>query len=568
MTTRTRESGPPGKEKRGTSPSHLPNTTQTKRSPNPSKNNSPAKSHESTTSEKPIPNYLKPTLSSGNDFVSKQQGKKPFLSATSDSANKASLTRRRSFDKPPSSSSQTQKSRVSPSPALRSSSFSAKSTTASSQRGVLDKNSKQHGLYARPVNTTSKKVGGVVVKKQEAAAKEQVVTSPTDKVDNLDLPNVPEPETLSKDQESGTDEAEEEKSVKIGSVDQKGSDDLVMEEDLEPVSIEQSEGESEKDDKDAAIVTANSPTDIKYEDSSKIVAVSSPTDTKHEESKIVTVESPTDQKHEDSKIKTVDSPTDIEHVESPTVLENQDVSPGVKTDDPEIESQTVEISSKQEEVKEHSVDESNNINSTDESVAGNPNEETEEKKKQEEEGAKAEASRIEFHESKQTEVQEEAVVQENAKEAEAHESKQTEVEEEEAVVQEKPKEAEATEFETKQAEVEEEAVVQEKLKEAEASEVETKQAEVEEAVVQEKPKEAEASEVETKQAEVQEVVVQEKLKAAENQGPKVQVMAHGKKECGVSNDHIEETASRLREQRKNRVKALAGAFESVMQETK
>ncbi|EYU22069.1 hypothetical protein MIMGU_mgv1a003756mg [Erythranthe guttata] len=566
MTSRTRESGPPGKEKRGTSPSYLPNTTQTKRSPNPSKNNSPAKTHDSTTSEKPVPNYLKPTLSSGNDFVSKQQGKKPFLSATSDSTNKASLTRRRSFDKPPSSSSQTQKSRVSPSPTLRSSSFSAKSTTASSQRGVLEKNSKQHGLYARPVNTTSKK-GGVIVKKQEAAAKEQVVTSPTDKVDNLDLLNVPEPETLSKDQESGTDEAEDEKSVKIGSVDQKGSNNLVMEEDLEPVSIEQSEGESEKDDKDAVIVTANSPTDIKYEDSSKIVA----------ESKIVTVESPTDQKHEDSKITTVDSPTDIEHVESPTVLENQDVSPGVKTDDPEIESQTEEISSKQEEVKEHSVDESNNINSTDESVAGNPNEETEEKKKQQEEEAKAvalnekeaEASRIESHESKQTEVQEEAVVQENVKEAESHESKQTEVEEE-AVVQEKPKEAEDTEFETKQAEVEEEAVVQEKVKEAEASEVETKQAEVEEAVVQEKPKEAEASEVETKQAEVQEVVVQEKLKAVENQGPKVQVMAHGKKECGVSNDHIEETASRLREQRKNRVKALAGAFESVisLQETK
>ncbi|GER39770.1 calmodulin-binding family protein [Striga asiatica] len=44
------------------------------------------------------------------------------------------------------------------------------------------------------------------------------------------------------------------------------------------------------------------------------------------------------------------------------------------------------------------------------------------------------------------------------------------------------------------------------------------------------------------------------------EAPKVQ----GKKEITVSNDVIEETASKLREQRKNKVKALAGAFETVI----
>ncbi|CAN4105252.1 unnamed protein product [Withania somnifera] len=41
-------------------------------------------------------------------------------------------------------------------------------------------------------------------------------------------------------------------------------------------------------------------------------------------------------------------------------------------------------------------------------------------------------------------------------------------------------------------------------------------------------------------------------------------VVQGKKESMVSNDVIEETASKPREQRKNRVKALAGAFETVI----
>ncbi|PIN05029.1 hypothetical protein CDL12_22431 [Handroanthus impetiginosus] len=68
---------------------------------------------------------------------------------------------------------------------------------------------------------------------------------------------------------------------------------------------------------------------------------------------------------------------------------------------------------------------------------------------------------------------------------------------------------------------------------------------------------------ESKEPELREVV-EEKKKEAENVPPR------GKKESTVSNDVIEETASKLREQRKNKVRALAGAFETVisLQETK
>ena len=43
-----------------------------------------------------------------------------------------------------------------------------------------------------------------------------------------------------------------------------------------------------------------------------------------------------------------------------------------------------------------------------------------------------------------------------------------------------------------------------------------------------------------------------------------EVVMHGKKETATYNDVIEETVSKLREQRKNRVLALAGAFETVI----
>ncbi|XP_073131925.1 uncharacterized protein [Henckelia pumila] len=56
----------------------------------------------------------------------------------------------------------------------------------------------------------------------------------------------------------------------------------------------------------------------------------------------------------------------------------------------------------------------------------------------------------------------------------------------------------------------------------------------------------------------------EKRETANHVAAKTQVVAKAKKESVVSNDVIEETASKLREQRKNKVKALAGAFETVI----
>ncbi|KAE9609186.1 hypothetical protein Lal_00020098 [Lupinus albus] len=56
---------------------------------------------------------------------------------------------------------------------------------------------------------------------------------------------------------------------------------------------------------------------------------------------------------------------------------------------------------------------------------------------------------------------------------------------------------------------------------------------------------------------------EEEVNAEESTESKQQ-MQHGKKEAQVSNDVIEETASKLLEARKNKVRALAGAFQTVI----
>ncbi|CAI9783595.1 unnamed protein product [Fraxinus pennsylvanica] len=58
-------------------------------------------------------------------------------------------------------------------------------------------------------------------------------------------------------------------------------------------------------------------------------------------------------------------------------------------------------------------------------------------------------------------------------------------------------------------------------------------------------------------------VAKEVKQEAENAAPEQQ-STQGKKNSAVSNDVIEETASKLREQRRNKVRALAGAFETVI----
>ncbi|XP_015162055.1 dentin sialophosphoprotein-like [Solanum tuberosum] len=162
MATRGKDTAPPGKEKRGVSPSHpIPHHL---RSPNSSTTNSPVRKRaDSTTSNKNVPNYLKPTMSSSGD---------------SNIHNKPTLTRRRSFDKPPLATLQktaNPKERI-----LRSSSsFSGKSSTSQkppsdrlsrASHMSKDATSKQRGTstYATPGTIKKSTTTGIISKKQEA----------------------------------------------------------------------------------------------------------------------------------------------------------------------------------------------------------------------------------------------------------------------------------------------------------------------------------------------------------------------------------------------------------------
>lgn len=152
-TSRTKNSAM-GKEKRGTSPS-LNSQTSSQRSS--------SRQGRSDNKEKPIPNYLKPTISS------RPESQKLLKKNSAD--DKEKLLRRRSFDKPPSSSPRAHRGLTSPgqrdrstgtsSPApvvprerkliVRSSSFSGKSVV-SSPKPVGNKDSKTpKGMKSQPV---------------------------------------------------------------------------------------------------------------------------------------------------------------------------------------------------------------------------------------------------------------------------------------------------------------------------------------------------------------------------------------------------------------------------------
>ncbi|CAN4095600.1 unnamed protein product [Withania somnifera] len=170
MATRAKDIAPPVKEKRGVSPSHpIPHHL---RSPNSSTTNSPVRKRaDSTTPNKNVPNYLKPTVSSSGD---------------SNIHNNHTLNRRRSFDKPPIATSPNganPKERI-----LRSSSSFSGKSSSTSQKPLSDRlsrishmtkdvTSKQGstGTYARPGTIKKTTTTGTVSKKQEASN-----TSPND----------------------------------------------------------------------------------------------------------------------------------------------------------------------------------------------------------------------------------------------------------------------------------------------------------------------------------------------------------------------------------------------------
>lgn len=150
MATSLRGNAGSGKEKRGTSPS----SSIMKRSPKPSTSSpSDEQSNPPAESNKPVPNYLKPTISSSHDHS--RVPRKPIT----DTSSKPTLNRRRSFERPPPSSQVQRAVRGLPSGTrdvkpLRSTSFSNKSTasSASSSRPTSEK------LFAR---TSSLKDGKV-----------------------------------------------------------------------------------------------------------------------------------------------------------------------------------------------------------------------------------------------------------------------------------------------------------------------------------------------------------------------------------------------------------------------
>lgn len=184
MATQTKDQHGLGKEKRGTSPSYprqTDTTTTSRRSPSaPSPTRPPDKKHSpiTTTSEKRIPNYLKPTVSSAPKTHT----------SSSHTAQKPSLNRRRSFDKPPSPDSRLQKShtvvipkdktvvRSSSNIVPKASSFVSKPHQDRFLKAHRDAG-KSHSLSSHAVSSVHKKTTSV--KKQNADATTSAATVPT-----------------------------------------------------------------------------------------------------------------------------------------------------------------------------------------------------------------------------------------------------------------------------------------------------------------------------------------------------------------------------------------------------
>ncbi|KAK2969491.1 hypothetical protein RJ640_003510 [Escallonia rubra] len=216
------------KEKRGLSPNP---TTQRRTILNSA---SPDKKPEASTPEKHIPNYLKPTISSSFD-PSKHYVKKQ---SSSNTTHKPTLTRRRSFDKPPSPS-QLEKTLTSPNCSertLRSSSFSAKTTT-------LPKAPRNVKKSVTPLKKQNN-AGNGLTKKAPTSRTSHTANNTSNKADDA-----PKLETSQEDQESSVTEAEEEMS-NIGSNSDLPAEILILEDkehmDVLCVELENANGEELK----------------------------------------------------------------------------------------------------------------------------------------------------------------------------------------------------------------------------------------------------------------------------------------------------------------------------------
>ncbi|KAM3397550.1 suppressor protein SRP40 [Capsicum galapagoense] len=205
MATRSRDTAPTGKEKRGTSPIHHQRTTT-----NTSKTTSPVRKQTDPTLtrsclNKNVPSYLKPTIAQAQKSAPSSDLHNIHSTKTSN------LARRRSFDNKPPLPSSSPKTRISPSPKERisRSSSSLSTKTSTSHKPLLDRLSKATtskdatgkqcgaGLNSRPV--TKKKTTTTTTRKHDRASgsttKAPVTTNSPDIVlDVISLGEQSEPE--------------------------------------------------------------------------------------------------------------------------------------------------------------------------------------------------------------------------------------------------------------------------------------------------------------------------------------------------------------------------------------
>lgn len=444
-TTRTKDRAL-ATDKRGTSPSNS-QTTHSQRCCSRHNNNTctdRGRSSPAPATEKPMPNYLKPTISSRINEPVKLGNKK--INNTHEDNHK--LLRRRSFDKPPSASPRGQKALISPGPRDRGG--SAPAPAVPRERKITVRSSS----FGRNTVTTTKPVTPKAVRSPPVVSK-PTKTKSTSFVNKKDTSSNYASSSSSRKSSSCRD------TKQAMDHEAKPEEDLVEEvEEVVKVESETSEALSDVN------VTKS---EIDHDDQEDVRVVES---------------------NEDEKIYSCDIST--------CTSEDQNVIP-----EPHIDDQQVKADTQQEDDKE----------------------------------------KISTEESHDGGLQEESVIEEEAKSLKESEDKGKEDDDHKNIVN------ESAEDDNK--EVEEEVKLQHG----------------QEALSQEnkaKPKEGE----DRLEGGCEEAInKQDDDKAAANVVvvPKVQE-GQGKKESpsAAYNDVIEETASKLLEKRKNKVKALVGAFETVI----
>ncbi|XP_059664651.1 uncharacterized protein LOC132310499 [Cornus florida] len=245
MATKGKESGQ-GRERRGISPTlphHHANTTQRRRSPNPSATASIDEHKDGATQpEKPrIPNYLRPTISSSHDpsMLTKKQ--------TSNTAKKPLLNRRRSLDKPPSPS-QLPKTRTSPSPVERNPRVLPKTTTKpKTQTDRLSKApTKSHSFSSR--SASAKKSSSTTIKNPNSESGSEATTKAPSSVSSTDVANSSRPDSEQEDQESSVSEVEKEIMLMKAERNNEVPTEISLLEENEDVDMVQVELENEEED--------------------------------------------------------------------------------------------------------------------------------------------------------------------------------------------------------------------------------------------------------------------------------------------------------------------------------